>query len=491
MLTADYLASLPDELVAMLDDVDTAILQSVIERVQKTKALSASSIYQLEKLNDLGKLNSEVAKNLARALNISQKKVKQLLQQAGIKALSADDAIYKEAGLNPAPIVESAALRELLSAGIQKTNGLLKNFTGTTAQTARLAYSNVLDRAYLEVTSGAYTYDEATRRAVTKLAKEGVSSVAYPSGGFETIESSIRKCISTGVNQTIAAMQLSRAADLGSDLVEVTSHAGARPSHAMWQGGIYSISGRHKKYKPFDTTTGYGTIGGLCGVNCYHSFYPYLEGVSSPSFSKDPAREFLGKSNDLLYEQQQRQRAYERRVRESKRECAAFDTALSNAKSEDDAAYYKAEFDKAAILLKKRRRRLNDYVASTGGVMDYSRTMVGGFNRSVSSRAVWADKKAIRKTTGSRSQKAAKIPKPKNRSAEQQPDTTPFPIPKMSASDVKSLSRASLETVTVAIYTNNAMKSGLSKAEGIYRSRSLMSGNTDAQLRKYIIKHLK
>lgn len=491
MLTPDYLASLPDELVEMLDDVDTAILQSVIERVQKTKALSASSIYQLEKLNDMGRLNGDVTRTLSKALNVSQKKVKQLLQRAGIKAISADDEIYSAAGLNPSPITESAALRELMAAGIQKTNGLLKNLTGTTARTARMAYSNVLDRAYLEVTSGAYTYDEAMRRAVTKLAKEGVSSVAYPSGGIETIEASIRKCISTGVNQTIAAMQLARAADLGSDLVEVTSHAGARPSHAMWQGGIYSISGKNRKYKPFYSTTGYGTVAGLCGANCYHSFYPYVEGISSPSFVKDPARKFLGKSNDQLYEQQQQQRAYERRVRESKRECAAYNAAISNAKSEDDAAYYKAEFDKASVLLKKRRNRLSDYIASTGGVMDRSRTMVGGFNRSVSGRAIWADRKTATRTPVVKPPKQDQPRKAEPTPSKKLPDNTPFPVPKLSANEVKSLSRSSLESVTTAIYANNAMKSGLSKEEGVYRSRSLMSGNTDAQLRKYILNNLR
>lgn len=34
------------------------------------------------------------------------------------------------------------------------------------------------------------------------------------------------------------------AEDLGCDLMEITAHYGARPSHAEWQGKIVSLSGR-------------------------------------------------------------------------------------------------------------------------------------------------------------------------------------------------------------------------------------------------------
>ena len=66
---------------------------------------------------------------------------------------------------------------------------------------------------------------------------------------------------------------------------------------------------------------------------------------------------------------------------------------------------------------------------------------------------------------------------------------TPFNIPKVSSSLLKSINRSQLETLAAAIYANNAMKSGLSQAEGVRRARALMSGNTDAQLRRYIKKY--
>lgn len=64
-----------------------------------------------------------------------------------------------------------------------------------------------------------------------------------------------------------------------------------------------------------------------------------------------------------------------------------------------------------------------------------------------------------------------------------------FSVPKVTGAQLKSMSRSQLETLAAAIYANRATKSGLSQAEGLHRARSLMSGNTDTQLRKYIKKY--
>lgn len=67
---------------------------------------------------------------------------------------------------------------------------------------------------------------------------------------------------------------------------------------------------------------------------------------------------------------------------------------------------------------------------------------------------------------------------------------SPISIPKLNKAVIGKLGRADLETLATAIFTNNALKSGLSKAEGIRRAKSLMSGNTTAQLRKYVTRNV-
>lgn len=82
----------------------------------------------------------------------------------------------------------------------------------------------------------------------------------------------------TSVNQTAAAVSLTNCDELECDLVEVTAHLGARPSHEAWQGKIYKLHGSTDKYPNFYEVCRYGEADGICGVNCRHSFYPYFEG---------------------------------------------------------------------------------------------------------------------------------------------------------------------------------------------------------------------
>lgn len=57
---------------------------------------------------------------------------------------------------------------------------------------------------------------------------------------------------------------------------------------------------------------------------------------------------------------------------------------------------------------------------------------------------------------------------------------------KFSTSQINSMSRRQLENVATAVFAKKNMAIGLSAEEAVYRARSLMSGNTTAQLKKYI-----
>lgn len=57
---------------------------------------------------------------------------------------------------------------------------------------------------------------------------------------------------------------------------------------------------------------------------------------------------------------------------------------------------------------------------------------------------------------------------------------------KFSTKAISQMNRSQLETVARAIFIKQGLTQGLSADEADWRARSLMSGNTDAQLRKYI-----
>lgn len=62
-------------------------------------------------------------------------------------------------------------------------------------------------------------------------------------------------------------------------------------------------------------------------------------------------------------------------------------------------------------------------------------------------------------------------------------------VPKVTGKQLARLSRKHLESLATAISANDMMGRGLSQSESVRRATSLIDGNSDAQLRKYISKY--
>ncbi|MEA4928500.1 MAG: phage minor capsid protein [Candidatus Limiplasma sp.] len=398
MLTPDFLDGIAEPLVELWAKVERDIIADIVRRLIQADYLTPSAKWQVVKARELGTTQAEVARRVARGSARSEGTVKRLVENASAESLGVSAAQFRKAGLDTAPLEGSAAMQRIIATGVKQTNGLMRNITRTLATTASKAFENCLDEAWLQVSSGAFSLGQALRTLVRDLAGQGITKVAYPSGHADTTDVAARRAVITGVNHTAGEIQLQAAKDMDTDLVQVSSHPGARPSHAVWQGGIYSISGKSDKYKPFLETTGYGTGPGLCGWNCRHSFYPFVEGVSEPSFDRDPSQTQYGKSNDQMYEESQRQRELERRIRASKRECTALDAARDASKDPAERANFEAEFAKASKLLKQREAKLNTFCEDTGRKKLVDRVQVEGYNRSVSGKVVAVNKPEMKRS---------------------------------------------------------------------------------------------
>lgn len=215
-------------------------------------------------------------------------------------------------------------------------------------------------------TLGGESRDEVMGRAVSRLAAEGLETVDYASGVRTSIDAAVRRHVVTQSNQCRNDLLMRRCDEYGVDLVFTSAHYGARPSHAVWQGRVFSRSGASGRYPGLAEATGYGTAGGLCGCNCRHTMTPYVEGLSKlPDTSFASQRERFGKTSDEYYEAVQRQRAAERRIRATKRQIAAL--------AEDG-------LDTAALraTLGRQQAELRRLVADNGLTRDYSRERAYG-----------------------------------------------------------------------------------------------------------------
>lgn len=393
MLTPSYLSGVSSEVVLIFSEVEDEIAGDIARRLAKLGEISETSLYQYEKAVEIGLFRQDVSKILSRTSKVSAKQVKKLMAEAAAKSLGYDDDVYRSIGLAPVPLANSPVLQTILLHGTGSSLQLLQNLTKTTATASTYAYQRLLNKTFIKIISGAYSPTQAISQAIKELASNGITKVAYPSGHSDSIEASVRRAVTTGINQSISKLQIARCGEMGTRLVEVSAHSGARPSHAEWQGRVYALEGATREYPDFYSVTGYGTGEGLCGWNCYHSFYPFFDGLSKRSFSDDPARD-AGRNNDDEYERQQKQRYYERKIREAKRECATINEAIKGTTSSEIEATLKDDFTRASVKLKNRERALKDFIADSDMNRDTAREQVGGFDRSVSAKAVWANRKA-------------------------------------------------------------------------------------------------
>lgn len=342
MLKPKYLEQLPLSMIDLFSQVEQDILADMARRISEYDYWIPAVEHQRRMLIEMGNFNSYVLSALSTLTGKTQKELKRLMEEAGQDTLAFDVEIYKEHGLDPPPLAASKELQAIINAGWKKTNKLFKNLTGTTAKASQTQFVAALDRAWLQINSGGFDSNTAIRNAIKQVTKSGLHAIDYPSGHSDTIEVAVRRAVVTGVNQTSAELQLALASEMGCDLVEVTAHAGARPEHAVWQGKIYSISGKHSKYPSLREATGYGTGAGLCGWNCRHSFHPYFEGTvltySADQLAEYNAPKYTYNGQKLSeYEATQIQRYHERQIRRWKRERAAMEaggqsTSEANAK---------------------------------------------------------------------------------------------------------------------------------------------------------------
>lgn len=403
MLTPNELQSLPDSLAKTYERVENDILADIARRITKAGYTTDTAGWQAEKARELKSARKDILRRLSRSTGRSERELERMFDEAGSTAMSHDDEIYREAGLSPPALSKSKSLRNALSAGLHNTRGELRNLTRTTANTATKQFEDALDAAYMRVMSGAFSSADSIRRAVKQLGAEGLQSIRYPSGHTDHMDVAVRRAALTGINQTVGTLQLARADEMGCDLVQTTSHMGARPAHAVWQGRIFSRSGKHPRYPLFEASTGYGTGPGLCGWNCHHSFYPFFEGISADTYTRYDTEE-----NRKAYEQSQQQRAYERAIRQSKRELSTLDAAIKAAPDEATRTALESEFTRSASKLRRQRDRLEDFLAETGRARRTDREQVAGFGHSQSSKAV----QAFRRTLLPNFEKAA-VPKEK------------------------------------------------------------------------------
>lgn len=213
MLTPDYLKNVSDDAIKVYARLEKSIIKDIARRLKNTDfKMSESAKFQIQVAQEAGSLYDDIISQVAKYSGVGKNVVKKTFEKSAIQALKFDDNIYKKQGLNPIPIKQSKTMLDLLKNTLNKTNGSLYNLTLTTANLNQQKFIEVCDEAYMEISSGAFSYTATIDKAISKFG-DGIQ-VQYDSGYRLNIKSAVKRAVMTGVNQTCLKMQEVRAEEM-------------------------------------------------------------------------------------------------------------------------------------------------------------------------------------------------------------------------------------------------------------------------------------
>lgn len=369
MLEPEYLRRVSEGSEQIASSLHDYIIQQIIKRIMlrigrgDEYLITSSDVWRIKTLQESGDLLEDITAEIAKYTKRQKKEIKAAMEEAGVKALEADHKVYQAAGLSPEPLTQSPALIRLMERNMLATVNEWTNFTRTTAQAAQSLYITECDLAYNKVMTGTVSYTQAVRKAVDTIVKDGVV-VRYPTGHKDTIETATARAVRTGIAQATGDICLKRMEEMDWDIVLVSAHVGARTgdggqnpgNHAWWQGQYFSRTGKDKRFPDFKESTGYGTIEGLCGVNCRHSF-----GSGTGEAKDNPYKDILTEDNYKVEQAEKRQRELERRIRKTKRAVLGLQEAVDGCKDEQAKFSLQQELDRKSYILQRQNKAYNEY----------------------------------------------------------------------------------------------------------------------------------
>lgn len=347
--------------------IEEQILLNIAKRLGKHNSLLTEDDIQAwhtQALNELEGLTDENIRFMASQSGKTTEEVRKALEKAGFGALEDNENVLQRAlkdGLvNEAPTVqESSALIAILDSYQRQAQQTFNLVNTTMLDQSRQAYLDIINSTTGEVLAGVSTPNQALRKTVRKWSEVGTPALIRKDGARLSSEAYVNMVMRSTSNNVANEMNLTRMDEYGVDLIEISSHAGARELCYPYQGNVYSKSGNSEKY-PSLSSTSYGHPAGIAGINCGHVFMPFIDGISKKTYKKvDP------EVNDRQYENSQKQRYLERQIRYAKREEAML---------KEIGDITGSEIAKRKVL--DRQQNMRNFISKTNRTRRYNREQI-------------------------------------------------------------------------------------------------------------------
>lgn len=356
-MTQGELEKIPQRIVNEMSRLEVRIMEDMVRRIRINGFSTASSDWQFTRLQQLGMSEEQIKKWVQEVLETSDKEIEKIYSDDTYKEYMKHSRAFDIYGQEQLPFSENAELQSLIEAVKQQTREELENITGSMGfvkptpsgglqmMTQTEFYQRTLDDAMYDIHSGAFDYNTVLRRTIEDMTRSGIRWIDYESGHHNRIPVAARRAVMTGFRQVQGKINEQTARALGTDFYEVTVHIGARPSHQVWEGQVWSM-------EQLQSVCGLGTVTGLHGANCYHDYNAFIPGVSTRTYTDEQLEQIHEEENKpktyngkeyTTYEALQRQRQLETRARKYREDVHLLEEGGG---SEDDIIAKKSRYQK-------------------------------------------------------------------------------------------------------------------------------------------------
>lgn len=393
-MTPQKVADISEPIEQLYSDLTDELLINIARHLSKSTA-TWSALHEIETLEEMGQLTQENIEIINTYVAKMPEEIKKAMNESRLEALGEIENKLQQAADNgylTKPVTDSTvdvvqALsnqaaeqlnlvnQTMLNTSLQQyQNGIyefrqeMQNAAPRTIESVddlQIA-QNEINIAAGKTVTGTETRYNAMRKAISNLNKAGIVGYYDRANRAWTAEAYVNMDIRTTVHNTYIQSVQTRQQDYGSDVFQVSAHAGARPLCYPYQGKLYSWGasggtirlgdGKTYRFEPIGTTS-YGEPAGLFGINCGHVPYPMIAGVSEPVKEDIQSKE----ENDKQYQDSQKQRALERQIRYAKRNVEMLGDLVTD-----------ADRDK----IKQAQAQMRAFIQSTGRTRRYDREQI-------------------------------------------------------------------------------------------------------------------
>lgn len=315
--------------------------QNTLNRIGKRiKRYGKLSLADVKSINNIAVVKQDmdaITKELAKVTGYNISQIEQMYGELLEEQHLANQPLYDYRGKTFVPFAENRELQAIARAYAKTTGEMMINLAKTKALCIldhngkqiglQKYYTDVLDKAVMQVTTGATDFHTAMRDSIIELGGSGVR-VDYGGGVTRRLDTVVRQNLLWGAKQASTEYNTMIGEELGADGVEVDAHSNPRESHRFMQGQQYSLHGKKTingvVYEDFEAS---GASSALQDYGCLHYRTPILLGISEPRFSKEQLAQIeadnkkqykVGNLEGNKYFFSQKMRALESSIREQK-----------------------------------------------------------------------------------------------------------------------------------------------------------------------------